>query len=153
MLFAAFAVACADGTTPTASIAPSAAVEAKSGQVRVLTGGPHTVHHSEAALPTAEAPQSDGKPTLIWFSATWCTTCASMEAWATDVGNEFAGRAAFVEKSVDHDRAAVSRYGVRGTPTFVVIDASGREVTRFFAPGSTAAFRTAIEQALGKAGV
>lgn len=149
-MLAILAVACGAPAPPAASSTPAGAGAAN---VRLLTGGAHIVHHSDAPLPSVQAPRGDGKPTLVWFSATWCTTCASMEAWATDVGNEFSGRAAFVEKSVDHDRAAVARYTVRGTPTFVVIDASGNELARFFGHPSAAAFRAAIDDALRKGGV
>lgn len=161
LAFALLAAGCREATatapvpTEGGASAPAGASGSASGsaQVRLLTGGAHTVHHSEAPLPTAQTPRADGKPTLIWFSATWCTTCASMEGWATDTANEFAARAAFIEKSVDHDRSAVSTYTVRGTPTFVVIDASGREVSRFFVQTNAVAFRAAIEDAFRKAGV
>jgi len=75
-----------------------------------------------------------------------------MEAWAHAVAAEFRGRLVFVEKSTDHDQGAASRYGVRGTPTFVLIDPSGRPLAQFFFQASTGAFRSAIEKALSQAG-
>jgi thiol-disulfide isomerase/thioredoxin len=68
---------------------------------------------------------------LIWFSGIWCEFCEQMEPWAHATAAEFADRVVFVEKSVDHDRAAAARYGVRGTPTFILIDASGRHLSQF----------------------
>jgi predicted DsbA family dithiol-disulfide isomerase len=56
----------------------------------------------------------------------------------------------FVEKSVDDDRNAASRYGIRGTPTFVLIDAAGQEVTRFGFQRDEQSFVTAIESALAR---
>jgi thiol-disulfide isomerase/thioredoxin len=115
-------------------------------------GSHHTVYHSTAALPTSDQPRADGMPTLIWFSGTWCEFCEQMEPWAHATAAEFADRVVFVEKSVDHDRAAAARYGVRGTPTFVLIDASGRRLSQFSFQSSVSAFKSAIQQALKQAG-
>jgi len=121
-------------------------------EIRVLTGSHHTVYHSTAPLPTSDRPRADGLPTLVWFSGTWCEVCEQMEPWAHATAAEFKDRMVFVEKSVDHDRGAALRYGVRGTPTFVLIDASGRPLTQFFFQSSPGAFRSAIEKALSLAG-
>ena len=118
--------------------------------VRVLAGGVHTVQHSTLPLPTAAEPQAEGRPTLVWFSATWCTTCASMDPFAPDVLSSFGDRLVVVEKSIDHDKASTERYAIRGTPTFLLIDAAGREVTRFHYVGSAEALRQTIEQALAR---
>ncbi len=126
--------------------------EASGGEVQVYTGGVHTVYHSPAPLPSSDAPRGDGKPTLVWFSGTWCTFCERMEPFAIETAESFSERMVFVEKSVDHDRSAASRYGVRGTPTFVLIDAGGNEVARFHFQGSAQDFAAAIEAALGQAG-
>lgn len=120
--------------------------------VRVLTGTHHTVYHSAAPLPSTAAPRADGRPTLVWFSGTWCEFCERMEAFAHETASTFADRLAFVEKSVDDDRAAAGRYGVRGTPTFVLIDAGGKEIARFGFQATESAFAQAIEAALARAG-
>lgn len=118
--------------------------------LQVLTGGVRTVQHSTLPLPSAGSPQTDGLPTLVWFSATWCTTCASMDPFARDVVDSFGGRFEFVEKSIDHDKASTDRYGVRATPTFVLLNASGQEVSRFSYAPNADAFSRAIELALSK---
>lgn len=128
------------------------AEEASGGEVQVYTGSAHTVYHSTAPLASSAAPRGDGKPTLVWFSGTWCHFCEQMEGFALDTAEGFGERMAFVEKSVDHDRSAVARYGVRGTPTFVLIDAAGNEVARFHYQSSQQDFAAAIEAALGQAG-
>jgi thiol-disulfide isomerase/thioredoxin len=121
--------------------------------VKVLTGPNHTVYHSTAPLPSASAPRSDGKPTLIWFSATTCEYCEQMEPWAHSTAHEFLDRALFVEKSVNDDPNAAGRYGVRGTPTFVLIDARGQPIAQFGFQPTQEAFRTAITKVLQRAGV
>lgn len=57
--------------------------------VEALTGSTHTVYHSSAPLPDANSPQPDGKPTLVWFSGTWCEFCHSMEPFAHSVMSQF----------------------------------------------------------------
>lgn len=118
--------------------------------VRVLTGGVRSVQHSTLALPTSDSPQPDGRPTLVWFSATWCTTCARMDPYAKGVLESFGDRFVVVEKSVDHDQTSVDRYGVRATPTFVLIDAKGKEITRFNFVASGPELTRVIEQGLAK---
>ncbi len=128
------------------------AEQTSGGPVRVLTGPAHTVYHSGLPLPSVAAPREDGRPTLIWFSATTCTFCERMEPFVYATVSRFAERVVFVEKSVTHDRAASSRYGIRGTPTFVLVDAAGDELRRFFFQTSESAFADSILTALSFAG-
>ena len=128
------------------------AQEVSGGQVRVITGSAHTVYHSTVPLPTATAPRPDGKPTLVWFSGTWCTFCERMDPFVLATVGRFTDRLVFVEKSVDHDRSAASRYGIRGTPTFVLVDAEGHEVARFHYQLSSANFAQVIEASLARMG-
>ena len=122
------------------------------GAVRKYSGTHHTVFHSTVPLPDGRVAAPDARPTLVWFSGTWCEYCEQMEPFAHETAAALNDRVRFVEKSVDHDRSAASRYGVRGTPTFVLIDAAGREVSRFFFQPSPQAFTAAIEAALRRAG-
>ena len=119
--------------------------------ISVYRGNAHTVMHADAPLPTADEPRADGRPTLVWFSGTWCHFCERMEPFAHETASQFTDQVVFMEKSVDHDRGAASRYGVRGTPTFVLIDAHGREITRFFYQDTPNAFTGAIASALSRA--
>ena len=125
-----------------------AAAESSRGEVRVIRGSQHTVYHSEDPLPTRRVPQADGAPTLVWFSGTWCEFCERMDPFIHGVGTAFDDRMVFVEKSIDHDRSAASSYGVRGTPTFVMLDAEGNEQSRFHFQRNAEDLRQAIETAL-----
>jgi hypothetical protein len=71
----------AAGATPQPPAAPTAVATEQAAptaapatvpveQVQILEGT-HTVRHSTAPLPSADNPREDGKPTLVWFSATW----------------------------------------------------------------------------------
>lgn len=78
-------------------------------------------------LALAEAGQA-GQPTLIWFHADWCHVCQQVKPEVVNLGQEFEGKVKFVRLNVDDraSRAALQRYGVRATPTFVLLDAAGQ---------------------------
>ncbi|WBL37355.1 thioredoxin family protein [Tepidiforma flava] len=114
--------------------------------ILVVRGPAHTAYHALAPLPTPAQPQPAGLPTLVFFSSPACTACERMQ-FVHRVMEEFRGRIVFVEKSVDRDTSA-ERYGVRETPTFVLIDAEGRELTRFGALPDAAAFRAKVTELL-----
>lgn len=120
--------------------------------VRVIEGSVHTVRHTEAPLPSSDNPRADGLPTLVWFSGTWCHFCEAMSPFAHDTAEEFTGELVFVEKSVDHDRDAANSFGVRGTPTFVLIDDTGGELVRFGYQPDPQSFRDVITEALAVSG-
>jgi thiol-disulfide isomerase/thioredoxin len=152
----AFALLAGGGGSSSAEGDPGLVALARSagdgGQVQVYASNVHTVYHSTAPLPSSGEPRDDGRPTLVWFSGTWCTFCERMDPYAFETAEGYAERMVFVEKSVDHDRGAASRYGVRGTPTFVMVDATGGEVARFHFQGNAQDFAAAIEAALERAG-
>lgn len=136
------------------SAGPDPAIEAQArainggGDVRVYQGAQHTIYHSTAPLPTASNPQPDGQPTLVWFSGTWCPYCRQMEDFVFDVVGQFDDRMVFVEKSVDHDGGAARRYGVLGTPTFILLDETGSVIGRFSYQAGASAFGQAINTVL-----
>jgi len=116
--------------------------------VTVHAGSRHVVYHSDEPLPSASFPRVDGQPTLVWFSGTWCHVCEQMAPFAHETAAAYTDQLVFVEKSVDHDRDSSGRYGVRGTPTFIMLDAVGSEVTRFHGSPNATSFAAQIEQAL-----
>ena len=107
-----------------------AVIDDGSQDVKVRSGGIHTVRHSVRPLPSPDHPRSDGLPTLVQFAATWCDVCHAMEPVMAHVRRATEGRLVVVEKDVDSDMELVRLFRVRGTPTFVVLDASGRELGR-----------------------
>lgn len=144
------AVSAANRKSEENSVTATVARENAGGDIQVLTGTRHTVYRSLAPLPTAQKPRADGKPTLVWFSGTSCEYCEQMEPFAHQTAKQFSDRAVFVEKSVDEDRNVAAAYAVRGTPTFVLIDANGRELARFGFQSTAAAFTKAIESSLAR---
>jgi thioredoxin-like negative regulator of GroEL len=66
---------------------------------------------------------------------------------------EFAGRADVLQLDATKPASELlqARYGVRGHPSFVVLDADGQVAQRFFGPQAEAILRQALEQVLGDA--
>ena len=122
------------------------------GSVSIYRGSAHTVYHSEQPLPTRAAPSSDERPTLVWFSGTWCPFCERMEPWIWEAASGFSSEIVFVEKSIDHDKNAARAYGIRGSPIFVLIDGSGNEIARFGYVANAGDFARAVEAVLARTG-
>jgi cytochrome oxidase Cu insertion factor (SCO1/SenC/PrrC family) len=116
------------------------------GEILVIRGLEHTAYHALAPLPSPTQPRADGRPTLVFFSSPTCRPCAQLH-FTQGAMAALRERAVFVEKSVDRDPVA-ARYGVRETPTFVLIDAEGRELGRFGAPADEVAFRAKVAELL-----
>ena len=75
----------------------------------------------------AEA-RRDGKRVVVDFSADWCPPCLAMkhDVWPDpDVARAVAAGYVPVLIDTDRDGATTARYGVRGIPTVLVLDASG----------------------------
>ncbi len=102
--------------------------------------GTHTLR--EPAAPEAPpAPDSEPAPldgldhplgeraTLLQFSSAFCAPCRATRRVLADVAGIVPG-VAHVEIDAEHHLDLVRRLGITRTPTTLVLDASGREVSR-----------------------
>ncbi len=94
------------------------------------TRGIHVVYHSLGPVPSATAPRTDGKVTLLMLAATWCTTCRMMSSFIAPTVAKHSTRLGLIEKDIDREQALVRQFRVFGTPTFVVLDPMGNELGR-----------------------
>jgi thiol-disulfide isomerase/thioredoxin len=69
------------------------------------------------------------KATLLQFSSAFCAPCRATRRVLADVAGVVPG-VAHVEVDAEHHLEAVRRLGVARTPTTLVLDAQGREVSR-----------------------
>ncbi len=71
---------------------------------------------------------ASGKPTIVEFSATWCTICVRMAPVVEKMEAKYGDRVNFVILNFDKEKALVNKYGIRGTPTFVLLNSKGEIV-------------------------
>ncbi|WP_457556095.1 thioredoxin domain-containing protein [Candidatus Pyrohabitans sp.] len=72
-----------------------------------------------------EAALKSGKPTVLEFSATWCKICVQMQPVVEKMKTKYGDRVNFVVLNFDRERSLAGEYGVMGTPTFILFNASG----------------------------
>jgi thiol:disulfide interchange protein len=100
-------------------------------------GGAHTAlvgFDNAIAIDAAMAKaKQEGKPTLLFFTASWCPPCKQMksdvlpqDAIASTIRDNFVG----VYVDIDERGADASAYGITGVPTFIVFNKDGQEVAR-----------------------
>jgi protein disulfide-isomerase len=86
---------------------------------------------TDIAAATEES-RREGKPALLYFTASWCPPCQRMagETWGqTDVEAKLQAYVP-VKIDIDKDRATAESYRIDGVPTFVVLDKEGNVTKR-----------------------
>ncbi|WP_134739913.1 thioredoxin family protein [Nocardioides sp. 503] len=78
---------------------------------------------------TAWADQLGDKATLLQFSSAFCAPCRATRRILSEVAEVVPG-VAHVEVDAEHHLDLVRRVGILRTPTTIVLDADGVEVTR-----------------------
>ncbi|RUL88573.1 thioredoxin domain-containing protein [Tautonia sociabilis] len=81
-----------------------------------------------ASSPPGEAPAGASRgPAILDFHADWCAPCNQMRPRV-----ELLARKNYPVRSIDVDRQPelAERFGIQNIPTFIILDAEGREVAR-----------------------
>jgi thiol-disulfide isomerase/thioredoxin len=95
-----------------------------------VKGGPVSDAHPVSVLHGEEIEHELGtRATLLQFSSAFCAPCRATRRILTDVAGIVEG-VAHVEIDAEHHLELVRRLGIMRTPTTLVLDAHGREVTR-----------------------
>jgi len=118
-------------------------------------GVPHCPKCGEPLPWLTESSQSDFNavvekspiPVLIDFWAPWCGPCRIVAPAVEKVSNELAGRLKAVKVNTDLEPGLQERFGVRGIPTLVLMDAA-KERDRVVGALNTDALRKWVEQRL-----
>lgn len=93
----------------------------------VATAAPAAASGTEA--PSAAIPEN-GLPSVIDFYATWCGPCQQISPLFHQLEEKYSGKVNFVSVDVDADSETAMKYAVEAMPTFVFLDADGKEVDR-----------------------
>jgi thiol-disulfide isomerase/thioredoxin len=95
-----------------------------------VKGAPETDEHEESVLAGADIEHELGeRATLLQFSSAFCAPCRATRRVLADVAAVVPG-VVHVEVDAEHHLELVRRLGILRTPTTLVLDAGGREVSR-----------------------
>jgi len=81
-------------------------------------------------LDEIDALAAEGKPVLIDFFQVNCQPCRIMDGIVNELADEYAGAAHIVKVDVTRVRGAAETYGVRSTPTFVLLARSQKKPSK-----------------------
>jgi thioredoxin 1 len=91
--------------------------------------GPDATSASAASDPVQQALRS-GKPTVVEFGSTSCTTCREMKPILGELAREHGARINVIDIDLLRTTGYISRYKIQLMPTQVFFDAQGRETGR-----------------------
>ncbi len=95
-----------------------------------VKGGPSTDEHEVSVLHDTDIAHELGeRGTLLQFSSAFCAPCRATKRVLTDVAGIVPG-VVHVEVDAEHHLELVRRLGVLRTPTTLILDAEGQEVSR-----------------------
>lgn len=69
---------------------------------------------------------TNGLPTIVDFSATWCPPCRQLKPIFTKLEEEFKGRINFITIDVDQNPEISQAYGVQSIPMLIFMDPNGQ---------------------------
>jgi thiol-disulfide isomerase/thioredoxin len=137
-------VGCNKAPEPAAQPKAAAAKPASIDWVR-----PAAVSDVDAAFERAKAA---GQPVFLFWTATWCPPCNQVKSTIFTRPDFIAKSRAFVPVYVDADspsgQALGERFRVRGYPTMVLLDGSGRELTRLAGSVDAAKYMQLLDRGL-----
>lgn len=87
-----------------------------------------------------------GLPVIIDFSATWCGPCQMIAPYVHELAESNKDVVTFKFIDIDENTSLADEYKVEAVPTFVLLDADGREIDRL-----TGADQTELDNLVSKA--
>lgn len=99
------------------------------------------VNYSSSALAAAHA---DNRKVVLFFHAAWCPTCKAAERDILSRLGELPVGLTVLKVDYDTETALKKKYGVNYQHTFVQVDASGNQVTKWIS-GSVSELKTRVQ--------
>lgn len=93
----------------------------------------------------ASAAKSNGLPTLIDISATWCMPCQMIAPTVHELEKQYEGEINFEYIDFDEHPDIKEKYNIEAVPTFIFLNAAGEEVNRIVGADENE-LRSAIEK-------
>lgn len=87
------------------------------------------VERNDNSVLKSEIP-TDGLPVMLDFMADWCPPCRKMQPVVEQLEHKYQERVRVIQINVDENPAMASQFGVEAIPTFVFLDANGKEQSR-----------------------
>ncbi len=84
---------------------------------------------------------SNGKPSIVDFTASWCGPCQRMKPIFYSLTDDFKDEYNFISIDIDENPELANKYQVQAVPTFVFLDADGNEGNRITGMISKEEFR------------
>lgn len=84
---------------------------------------------------------SNGKPSIVDFTASWCGPCQRMKPIFYSLADDFKDEYNFISIDIDEKPELANKYQVQAVPTFVFLDADGNEGNRITGMISKEEFR------------
>lgn len=118
---------------------------AAGGTMMAGTAGAY-VDYSPEALASAQADQKDGRKVVLFFHAPWCPYCvaADKDFKAALSADTFPQNVTLLKTDYDSQTELKRKYGVTTQHTFVQIDSSGNQITKWIS-GESAELGTKVK--------
>ncbi len=87
---------------------------------------------------------SNGKPSIVDFTASWCGPCQRMKPIFHALAKDFRDDYNFITIDIDENPELANKYQVQAVPTFVFLDADGNEGNRITGMISEKEFRNEL---------
>jgi thiol:disulfide interchange protein len=120
--------------------------------IAVIAGGLWAAHRYVGQDPAFASPP-DGKPVMLMFTADWCGPCQAFKATVLSdpvvlsrLGKSCGFRTVDLTSWTGQAAERAKHYGVDAVPTLILVNARGREISRYMGPTDPRHFAHWIDQ-------